>query len=64
MSVGMDSFLKKPYQLHEIYECLNKKLGIKFTFSKTEKNITQKQLTSKMLEKIDIKKMKKNNSKP
>ena len=37
MSVGMDSFLKKPYQLHEIYECLNKKLGIEFTFSKTEK---------------------------
>ena len=53
MSVGMDSFIKKPYQFHEIYECLNDKLGMEFNFSETKNEIEQKHLTPEMLENID-----------
>lgn len=55
MSVGMDSFIKKPYQFHEIYECLNKQLGIQFIFNKTDNEVEKVFLTIDMLEKIDSK---------
>ena len=59
MSVGMDSFVKKPYQFHEIYECLNEQLGIKFTYNKADKKTEQVQLTIDMLKNIDINILKK-----
>lgn len=55
MSVGMDSFIKKPYQFHEIYECLNNQLGIKFIFSEKDRLIEQKQLTTGILKNIEPK---------
>jgi CheY-like chemotaxis protein len=53
MSVGMDSFIKKPYQFYEIYECLNEQLGIKFIFSDTNKKADQTLLTPDMLKIIN-----------
>ena len=53
MSVGMDSFIKKPYQFHEIYECLNDKLSVEFNFNETKNEIEQKNLTPEMFENID-----------
>jgi signal transduction histidine kinase/DNA-binding response OmpR family regulator len=55
MSVGMDSFVKKPYQFQEIYECLNEQLGINFILTENDKNEEQYLLTSEMLKIFDIK---------
>lgn len=55
MSVGMDSFVKKPYQFHEIYECLNEHLGVKFNFGDTKKVVEPKQLLPEMFENINKK---------
>jgi CheY-like chemotaxis protein len=55
ISVGMDSFIKKPYQFYEIYECLNEQLRIKFIFSDTDKKAEQNLLTPDMLKNIDTK---------
>ena len=53
MAMGMDSFMKKPYQFHEIYECLNQQLGVKFIFNDVEVKAEQKRLTIDMFENID-----------
>lgn len=31
LDAGMDDFLRKPYRVHEIYQCLSKHLGLKFS---------------------------------
>ncbi len=53
MSVGMDSFVKKPYQFHEIYKNLNEQLGIKYTFDKAVDKAAERKLTPDMLKNID-----------
>jgi signal transduction histidine kinase/CheY-like chemotaxis protein len=53
MSVGMDSFIKKPYQFYEIYQRLNEQLGIVFEFDTIDNLADQKQLTVDMLKKAE-----------
>ncbi len=55
MSVGMDSFKKKPYQFHEIYECLNEQLGVKFNFYENYYIEDLKPLSTKILKNIPSK---------
>ncbi|MBT4286228.1 MAG: response regulator [Deltaproteobacteria bacterium] len=53
MSVGMNSFIKKPYQFYEIYQCLNEHLGIAFDYDIGDDLKEQKQLTLEMLKKAE-----------
>ncbi len=47
---GMDDFVRKPYRVHEIYECLSTHLGLKFIYENGASiEQTIKQLTPEML---------------
>lgn len=55
MSVGMDSFIKKPYKFYEIYECLYDQLGVEFILDDINQESEHKQLSAKMFANIDTK---------
>jgi signal transduction histidine kinase/CheY-like chemotaxis protein len=42
-NTGMDGFLKKPYQIYEIYECLNKQLAVTFIMGNPGEVITDEE---------------------
>jgi CheY-like chemotaxis protein len=49
LAAGMDEFIRKPYRFHEIYDCLTRQLGIRFTHSteSSTKDFTRELLTPK-----------------
>jgi PAS domain S-box-containing protein len=51
LKAGMDDFVRKPYRFNEIYECMNKQLGIQYSYAsmQAEEEIDGIILTSEML---------------
>jgi len=54
LDAGMDDFVRKPYRLDEIYECLARQLGIEYLYaaSQTDEEIRFGELTPPMLSEL------------
>ena len=52
LNCGMDDFVRKPYRFNEIYECMTKQLGVKYTYADAAANESSSDvaLTPEMLE--------------
>lgn len=50
LNAGMDDFVRKPFRTSEIYECLSRQLGVKYTYKKLpEAEVQPVILTAEML---------------
>jgi CheY-like chemotaxis protein len=51
LNTGMDDFIRKPYRVSEIFECLEKHLGIRFTYGelRTTEPISESSIKSEEL---------------
>jgi signal transduction histidine kinase/CheY-like chemotaxis protein len=51
LRAGMNDFVRKPYRFNEIYECLSKQLGVRYTYADThaQEEASEVELTAEML---------------
>ncbi|MDR3438702.1 PocR ligand-binding domain-containing protein [Telmatospirillum sp.] len=49
LDAGLDDFLRKPYRFHEIFECLSKHLGVRYTYRRQSVPEKAVVLTAEML---------------
>lgn len=51
LSAGMDDFVRKPYRFNEIYDCLSRQLGVKYTYAEEQgaEDASVEALTAEML---------------